>query len=135
MNLFLDQTQYIFSMIYFVKTRDVELIIDEIIIVLIDIQRRIDYQLNNVDVTRAIKNFNQKNKNEKNNESYNNSSNERNNENSNKKIDIFNNKNICNCNFDQHSCDHYDFKTHCKLIVYTNTRINVSTIENFTKQK
>ena len=70
-------------MIYFVKTRDVKFIIDEIIIALIDIQKRIDYQLNNVDVIRAIKNFNQENKNEKNNESYNNSNNERNNKSSN----------------------------------------------------
>ena len=79
MNFSFDQTQYIFSMIHFVKTRDVKFIIDEMIIALIDIHRRIDYQLNNVDVTRATKDFNQKNKNEENNENYNNSSNERNN--------------------------------------------------------
>ena len=116
MSLSLDQIQYIFSMIHFVKTRDVELTIDEMIVALIDIQRRIDYQLNSVDVTRATKDFNQENRDEENNESYNNSSNERNNESSNQESFIFNNnKNICNCNFDQHSCDHCDFKAHCEF--------------------
>ena len=37
MSLSLDQTQYIFSMIHFVKTRGVELTIDEMIVALIDI--------------------------------------------------------------------------------------------------
>ena len=37
MNFSLDQTQYIFFMIHFVKTRDVELIIDEIIVALVDL--------------------------------------------------------------------------------------------------
>ena len=26
-----------------------------------------------------------------------------------------NNKNNCNCNFDQHNCDHCDFRAHCEL--------------------
>ena len=116
MSLSLDQTQYIFLMIHFVKTRDVELIIDEMIATLVDLQKRSNYQINSVNVTRATKDFNQSNRDEKNNESYNNSNNERNNESSNREsFTSNNNKNICNCNYDQHNCDHYDFKTHYEL--------------------
>ena len=111
MSFSFDQTQYIFLIIYFVKTRDVEFIIDEIITILVDLQKRSNYEINNVDMTRAIKNFNQNNKNEKNNESYNNTNNEKNKKNSNRKIFIFNNnKNICICNYDQYNCDHCNFK-------------------------
>ena len=133
MSLPLDQTQYIFSMIHFAKTRGVELIIDEMIVALVDLQKRIDYQINNVDVARATKDLNQSNRdeennesynnfnNERNNESYNNSNNERNNESSNNESSnqrssiVNNNRNSCNCNFDQHSCDHCGSKAHCEL--------------------
>ena len=52
----------------------------------------------------------------------------KNNKNSNRKFFIFNNnKNICNHNYDQHNCDHCDFKIYCEfnyLYKHEHKRVN-----------
>ena len=68
MNLFFDLNSYIFQFVHFVKINNIEFIIDNMITILIDQNKRINYTKKKFDVVRATKNFRWNSKFKKNNE-------------------------------------------------------------------